>query len=133
MINTLAVLVAGYLVTGIHHEKTVDLFMASLLLGICNAVLRPFLMLLTFPLVLFTLGLFRFVINGCLLYFVGWLLHPRFMVAGFWDAFWGALIISLVSSVLNYLTGTNRARIKVERRGRSSDSDPGGHGPVIDV
>lgn len=133
LINTLAVLVAGYVVSGIHYQKPLDLFVASLLLGILNAVLRPFLMLLTFPLMLFTLGLFRFVINGFLLYFVGSLLRPRFVVDGFWDAFWGALIISLVSSVLNVLTGTNRARVKVQHHFRPPDSGPGGSGPVIDV
>jgi hypothetical protein len=57
LINTLAVLVAGYVVSGIHYEKPLDLFVASLVLGILNAVIRPFLMLLTFPLLLFTLGL----------------------------------------------------------------------------
>ena len=133
LVSTLAVLVAGYVVSGIHYQKPVDLFVASLLLGIFNAVLRPFLMLLTFPLMLFTLGLFRFVINGFLLYFVGSLLRPHFVVDGFWDAFWGALIISLVSSVLNVLTGTNRTRVKFQNRRRPPDSGPGGSGPVIDV
>jgi putative membrane protein len=133
LISTLAVLVAGYVVSGIHYQKPLDLFMASLLLGVFNAVLRPFLMLLTFPLLLFTLGLFRFVINGFLLYAVGSLLKPHFVVDGFWDAFWGALIISLISSVLNVVTGTNRARVKVERRRRPSEPGSDGGGPIIDI
>jgi hypothetical protein len=54
-------------------------------------------------------------------------------VDGFWDAFWGALVISLVSSVLNVLTGTNRTRVKFQNRRRPPDSGPGGSGPVIDV
>jgi putative membrane protein len=133
LINTLAVLLAGYIVPGIHYEKPLDLFVASLLLGIFNAVLRPVLKLLTFPLLLLTLGLFWFVINGLLLYFVGSLLQPHFKVDGFWDAFWGALIISFVSSVLNVLTGTNRTRVKLEHRRRPPQSGPGGRGPVIDI
>ena len=133
LINTLAVLMAGYLVPGITHQRPMDLFVASLLLGICNAVLRPILMLLTLPLLIFTLGLFRFVINGLLLYLVGFVLQPHFKVNGFWDAFWGALIISLVSSVLNVLTGTNRVRANVQRGGRRPGSEPAGRGPVIDV
>lgn len=133
LINTFAVLVAGYVVGGIHYQKPLDLFVASLLLGVLNAVLRPVLMLLTFPLLLFTLGLFRFVINGFLLYAVGSLLKPHFVVDGFWDAFWGALIISLISSVLNLLTGTNRARVKVERRRPPPDRGSDGGGPVIDI
>jgi putative membrane protein len=132
-INTLAVLVAVYLVKGITYEKPLDLFVASLVLGILNAVIRPFLMLLTFPLLLFTLGLFRFVINGLLLYFVGSLLQPHFKVDGFWDAFWGALIISIVSSVLHVLTGTSRSKVSFQRHRRPPDSGPGGQGPVIDV
>ena len=133
LINTLAVLVAGYVVPGIHYEKPLDLFVASLVLGILNAVLRPFLMLLTFPLLLFTLGLFRFVINGLLLYIVGSLLQPRFKVDGFWDAFWGALIISLVSSVLHVLTGASRSKVSFQHQRRPPDSGPGGKGPIIDV
>jgi putative membrane protein len=131
-INTLAVLMAVNVVGGIHYQKPVDLLIASLLLGILNAVLRPILMLLTFPLLLFTLGLFRLVINGALLYFVGSLLEPHFRVEGFWDAFWGALVISLVSTVLNLMTGSSRSRVRYERRQRPPDSR-GGNGPVIDV
>jgi putative membrane protein len=133
LINTLAVLVAGYVVKGIHYDKPLDLLVAALVLGIFNSVLRPILMLLTFPLVLFTLGLFRLVINGFLLYVVGSLLQPHFRVDGFWDAFWGALIISLVSSILHFLTGTGKARVRVERRRPPSGSGPGSGGPVIDI
>ena len=133
LINTLAVLVAGYVVKGIHYEKPVDLFVASLVLGILNAVIRPFLMLLTFPVMMLTLGLFRFVINGFLLYFVGSLLQPHFRVDGFWDAFWGALIISIISSVLNILTGTSRSKVTFQHRRRPPNEGPGGQGPVIDV
>jgi putative membrane protein len=133
LINTLAVLVAGYVVGGIHYEKPLDLFVASLVLGILNAVIRPFLMFVSFPLLLFTLGLFRFVINGLLLYFVGSLLQPHFKVDGFWDAFWGALIISIVSSVLHVLTGTSRSKVNFQHHRRPPESGPGGQGPVIDI
>jgi len=83
LINTLAVLIAVYLVKGIHYEKPLDLVVASLLLGILNAVLRPVLMFLALPLLLFTLGLFTLVINALLLYFVGYVLRPHFYVDGF--------------------------------------------------
>ena len=133
VINTLAVLVAVYVLRGgIHYQKPLDLCVASLLLGILNAVLRPLLMLLALPLVIFTLGLFRFVINALLLYFVGYLLQPHFYVDGFGDAFWGALIISIVSVVLHGLTGTGGARVRFEHRRRPPDSHQGG-GPVIDI
>ena len=132
-INTLAVLVAVYLVKGIHYEKPLDLVVASLLLGILNSVLRPILMLLALPLLIFTLGLFTLVINALLLYFVGYLLRPHFFVDGFWSAFWGALIISIVGIVLNSITGTGASRIQVQRRKGSIDADTDGSGPVIDI
>jgi putative membrane protein len=114
LINTLAVLMAVYLVKGIHYEKPLDLVVASLLLGVLNAVFRPILLLLALPLLIFTLGLFILVINALLLYFVGNLLRPHFIVDTFWDAFWGALIISLVSVVLGALT------VPVRRKSESS-------------
>lgn len=130
LINTVAVLLAVYIVPGIRYEQWMDLFIASLLLGILNAVLRPMLMFLALPLLIFTLGLFLFVINACLLYFVGYVLRPHFYVETFWAAFWGALIISFVSLVLNTLTGTGKSRVRIERRRRPP---PGDGGPVIDI
>jgi len=131
LINTLAVLVAVYVIKGIHYDKPLDLLIASLLLGILNAVLRPVLMFLALPLLIFTLGLFTLVINALLLYFVGYVLRPHFYVDDFWSAFWGALIISIVGIILNSLTGTGSSRVKIERRRRPPGSDGGG--PVIDV
>jgi len=125
------VLVAVYVIKGIHYDKPLDLLIASLLLGILDAVLRPVLMFLALPLLIFTLGLFTLVINALLLYFVGYVLRPHFYVDDFWSAFWGALIISIVGIILNSLTGTGRSRVKIERRRRPPGSDGGG--PVIDV
>ena len=134
LINTLAVLVAVYLVKGIHYTKPLDLVVASLLLGVLNAVLRPFLMLLALPLLVFSLGLFTLFINAFLLYFVGHLLSPYFRVDTFWAAFWGALAISVVSIILNTLTGSGSSRVKIERRRSPPGGKPGGgDGPVIDI
>jgi putative membrane protein len=130
IINTLAVLVAAYIVPGIHYKSTADLFVASLLLGILNSFIRPLLLLLALPLLIFTLGLFILVINAVLLWFVG-SLNLGFEVDGFLSAFWGALIISVISLLLNSLTGTGQARVEVRRNRPPSDS--GGNGPVIDV
>lgn len=142
IINTLAVLVASSLVRGgIHYERPLDLVSASLLLGILNVFVRPLLVAVSFPLVVFSLGLFMFIINACLLYFVGWLLQPRFRVDTFGDALLGAVIITLMSMALNLLTGTSEARLEI-RRGRAggqdktrpnlskSDDPPG---PTIDI
>jgi len=133
LIGTLAVLVAAYIVKGIHYETWVALVVASLVLGIFNTILRPLLMIISLPLLIFTPGLFRLVINAFLLYFVGYLLRPHFYVDTFWDAFWGALLISLVTLVLNLLTGNNESRVRVTKRSRPPGSGPGAGGPVIDI
>ncbi len=133
IINTLAVVLTVLMMRGhIQYEKPLDLIAASLMLGILNAFLRPIILLLALPLLIFTLGLFILVINALLLYFVGFLLKPHFYVDTFWSAFWGALIISIISLVLNSMTGAGSARIQVRRGPRPPGSDPGG-GPVIDV
>jgi putative membrane protein len=134
-INTLAVLVAVYIVPGIRFkdDSLWTPFVTSLVLGILNAFIRPLLMLLALPLLIFTLGLFTLVINALLLYFVGLLLGRYFEVDSFGAAFLGALIISIVSLLLNLITGSSRSRIRVERRRRPPGSDCGGQGPVIDI
>jgi putative membrane protein len=134
VINTLAVAIASSIVPGIKYDRIEDLLIASLLLGILNAVLKPILLLLALPLLVFTLGLFMFVINALLLFLVGSILKG-FHVNTFWAAFWGALIVSVVSLVLNSLTGTGKARVEI-RRGGGPPKGPGtgsGSGPVIDV
>ena len=129
-----AVLIASCIVSGIQWQKPLDLAAAALLLGILNAFVRPLLFWLSLPIVIVTLGLFMFVINALLLEFTGWLLAPHFTVAGFGPAFLGALIISIISLILNILTGTGRSRIHFHRAvpPRHPPDDPG-NGPVIDV
>jgi putative membrane protein len=106
IINTLAVVVAVIILRGhIRCGRLADLIVASLLLGILNAFVRPILMLLALPLLIFTLGLFTLVINALLLYFVGVLMGSHFQVDSFGFAFLGAIIISIVSIALNALTG----------------------------
>lgn len=135
LINTVAVMVAANVIPGIHFDNIPALLVASLLLGILNALLRPLLLLLSLPLVVLTLGLFTLVINALLLYFVGKLVI-HFHVESFWAAFWGGLLISLVTLVLNTVTGTGESRIDLThpRRRRGTPQDPGhGSGPIIDV
>lgn len=140
LINTLAVaLTALILHEHIQYQTPQDLVLASLLLGILNAFVRPILMLVALPLVIFTLGLFYFVINGLLLYFTGLLLQPHFSVSSFGYAFVGAALISVISTLLNVLTGNGRFNGRVSvRRNRPGkppghDDGPPGPGPVIDV
>ena len=134
IINILAVLVATQMVDGIKYKTPTGLIVATLVLGILNAFVRPVMMLLSLPLLVFTLGLFTLVINALLLYFVGHVLDS-FQVDSFRAAFWGALVISIVSLFLNSLTGTGQSRIEVRRKKGAvppADQD-GSNGPVIDV
>ena len=134
VINTFAVLVAAIILQGhIAYKSPADLIVASLLLGILNAFVRPILMLLALPLLIFTLGLFTLVINALLLYFVGFLLKPNFYVDSFGYAFLGALIISVVSIALNVMTGGARVTVQRRRPPPPKKSNVDDDKPVIDV
>jgi putative membrane protein len=138
-INTLAVLLAVNIVPGdkIHFLGNTYLapILTALILGILNAFIRPILMLLALPLLIFTLGLFTLVINALLLRLVALLLPNFFYVQNFWAAFLGALIISVISVALNVLTGGTQ--VSVRRRPPPPPPPPRksgpGDGPVIDV
>jgi putative membrane protein len=99
-VTTIAVMVAAGVIGGIRYDSVGSLLGAALLLGILNAFLRPILLLLTAPLIILTLGLFIFVVNGLLLLLVNDLVHG-FHVDSFGSAFWGAILISIVSWVLS--------------------------------
>lgn len=129
--NTVAVFVATWVIKGIHYDTVTALIVATFLLGILNTFLRPLLQVLSLPLMILTLGLFTLVINACLLYFVGYLVNG-FHVDSFWSAFWGGLVISLISMALNALIGTGNTRIQIRRGTHPPDRFDGG-GPVIDV
>lgn len=131
LITTLAVLVAANVVRGIQYDSLTALLVASALLGFLNAFARPLILALSLPLLLATLGLLLPVINALLLWFVGSSV-TGFHVSGFWPAFWGALVISIVSLLGSlFLGGTVKSRVKVRHsnpRRREEDD-----GPVIDV
>jgi putative membrane protein len=131
LITTVSVWVAAEIVPGIHADRSSGLFLAALLLGLLNAFVRPAMVVLSLPLVVFTLGLFMLIINALLLWFVGYILKD-FHVGGFWPAFWGSLIISLTSLILNVLTKNSSSRVEF-RTGKPPRSSGGGDGPVIDV
>lgn len=135
IIGTVAVLVATEILPGITYGTWLDLFIATLVLGILNTLVRPLLMLLSLPLLILTLGLFSLVINACLLLLVDYLLKDGFEVDSFWSALLGAFIISIVTLFLNSITGSGNARVEIRRGHRGPPRDPGkdGGGPVIDV
>jgi putative membrane protein len=131
-VTTLGVLVAANMIHGIRYDTVVGLLLASLLLGILNAFVRPIMIVLALPLLLLTLGLFILVINAVLLYCVGGLL-TSFHVDSFGAAFLGAVVVSLVSMVANWMLGGGETRIEIRRRKPPPGPPSGGSGPIIDV
>ncbi|MEA2785138.1 MAG: putative rane protein [Candidatus Eremiobacteraeota bacterium] len=103
VVNAVALICVAYVVPGIHVSGIGGALIAALILGIVNAILRPILVVLSLPLELVTLGLFTLVINALLFWLVG-ALHVGLTVDGFWPAFWGALVMAIVSWILSMLT-----------------------------
>jgi len=99
-ITTVAVMVAAGMIGGIRYDSIGSLLGAALLLGILNAFLRPILLLLAAPLIILTLGIFIFVVNAVMLLIVNQFVHG-FHVDSFGSAFWGAVLISIVSWLLS--------------------------------
>jgi putative membrane protein len=99
-ITTFAVFVAAPIAGLNYGGNFACLLGASLLLGIANAFVRPILLILSAPLILLSLGFFIFVLNGLLLFVVSQIVSC-FHVPGFWNAFFGAIIISFVSWLLS--------------------------------
>ena len=120
IINAAAVYAAIWAVPGIGAEGGLTTYFAmALILGLVNAIIAPVIKLLTCPLVLLTLGLFTLIINGAMLLLassIGSGLGLAFQVDGFFAAFLGALVVSVVSFVLSVLTGINREDRRKDRK-----------------
>lgn len=100
-ITGFAVLLASQIIPGIEITGIASGIAAVVILAFLNSIIRPVLYLLSAPFIFVTLGLFMVLINGFLLYLVS-ILVKGFIVSGFWPAVGGAIIISLVSGVLNF-------------------------------
>src|SRR5215470_18946911 len=100
VLNGLAIIVAAWLLPGIHITSSLSALLAGVILGFVNAIVRPVLFFLTLPLTLLTLGLFIFVVNALCLGLTAALV-PGFTIDGFWWAVIGAFLISIVSWILN--------------------------------
>jgi putative membrane protein len=105
LLNAAALWAAAWLLPGLDFSGTlVDLLLVAAVFGIVNSLLKPILTVLTCPLIVVTLGLFTLVINAVMLLVTGWLSTRwdlGFTVSGFWAAFWGGLVVGLVSLVLS--------------------------------
>src|SRR5580704_9206936 len=115
LVNAAALWVATQVVPGVTFDGgPLPMLGVALVFGVLNASLRPIAKILTFPLIIVTLGIFALVINGLMLWLTSALsstLGLGFHVSGFWAAFWGALVVSLISLVLSMLIRDPTRRI----------------------
>ncbi len=112
MINALSIAVAVKVVHGITFSgEWWKMVVIGAVFGVVNSVIKPLLTLFTLPLIVLTLGLFTLIINTIMLLITAGLSDPfslGFHISGFWAAFKGAIIVSIVSMLLSWLTGIKR-------------------------
>ncbi len=101
MVNFLGLWMAAELIGGITYGDRIRvLIWAALIFSIVNALIRPFIIILTLPVIILTLGFFTLIINAFMLYLVS-SVYQKFHVASLWTAFWAVIIIWLVNYLLN--------------------------------
>lgn len=98
-ITALSLWVASHIFSGLKFDNTSSLIVSALLLGFANAIIKPLLIVLTFPLTLLTFGLFVLVINALMMLLVAWLVKG-FKVSSFWTAFFASMFIGLLSILI---------------------------------
>jgi len=112
----LGLYLASYLLPGVEISGTSTFILAAILLGLANGIVRPVAFVLTLPLTIVTLGLFLFVLNAAMFGLVAAVLD-NFSVAGFWSAIFGAIIVSITSTIASWYIGPDgRYEVFVVRR-----------------
>jgi putative membrane protein len=104
LLSAIGLLIVSYLLPGFHVSGFGAALIAALVIGLVNATLGLFLKVITLPLTILTLGIFWWVINALMLLLASAILSPRFVVTGFWPAFLGAIVLSLINAVLRALS-----------------------------
>ena len=116
VITACGLMLAAWQLEGIQLGGPLSVFFAVLVLGVVNAIVRPLLLVLTLPITVVTLGLFLLVLNGAMLGLAA-LLVPGFVIEGFWNALFGAIIVSLTGMAANWFIGPKgRVEILIVRR-----------------
>jgi putative membrane protein len=107
LVYSIALLIVVHIFSGVRSENLLTTIVMALVLGLLNAFLKPILSFLSFPILVITLGLFTFIINGFVFYLAGMFVHG-FYVAGFWSAFWAALLFSIFTFLINLLVKADK-------------------------
>jgi putative membrane protein len=105
LVNALALIITANIIKGIHLSSFVSALWAALILGAVNMIIRPIMLLITLPINFLTLGLFTLVINGLMLWITSQLV-PGFVIDSFFAALFGALFLSIVSTILSFIFHT---------------------------
>lgn len=104
LIMTASVMIAAYAIPGVTVRSFFSALWVALFLGIVNMLLRPFLILITLPINILTLGLFTFVINGVIILLASSIVKG-FQVSGFWIAVLFSIVLSIINYLMNLLIG----------------------------
>lgn len=102
-VSSISILIVAHIVKGIEISNPWIVVIVAFVLGIINAFLRPLVILVTLPINILTLGIFTLFINGFLFYLVSKIVKG-FTITGFWPAFFGALLFSIISFLLSLLS-----------------------------
>jgi len=117
LITAFGLWMADTILAGMHFDGLLALWIAALLLGVVNAIVRPIVFFLTLPITLVTLGLFVFVINGAMVLIVAALM-PSFHVDGLWAAMLAAIIVGITGWIANAFVGHKGTVEKWEAKDR---------------
>lgn len=109
LLSALALLIVAYIVPGFNMRGIFSALIAAVVIGLINATIGLFLKVITFPITVLTLGIFWFVVNAIVLKLATWFV-PGFNISGFWAAFWGAIVLSLINMIFRWLMPHREAR-----------------------
>lgn len=110
LVNALSLVIIAYLFPGIEISNFGVALIVAVILALINVFIRPIIILITLPINILTLGLFTLVINGLLFWFAASFIEG-FFIAGFWSALFGALVFSIISSLMSYLVLKNKITV----------------------
>jgi len=101
VVNAIALVITAMIISGMDFNGILAPFVAALVIGVLNAIVRPILIVITLPINILTLGLFTFVVNAVMIQITASVVSG-FQVTGFWAAFIGSILMSIVSFILSF-------------------------------
>lgn len=131
LLLAIGVIIAAHTAKGIHYDSNGALVVAVLLLSLCNLVLKPLLMLFSLPFIILTFGVGIWLINALLFMLVGAVVEG-FYVLSFWNALWGAFVVSFTGLIANVFFGTKRIQVQAQGAPGTPRAQPQARKPLND-